>query len=222
MNKAVTKDLFAASLGSNSNNPLDDAHLLQREVKPPLPVFPLPLFILPGGVQRLRIFEPRYLTMVSEASRNGGFIIARYDKSLQLNVPDWGAKVDIIDFHRDEDNLLVIDVKASHLVTLEKPWKREDNLLMAQAELRQHWSDQSSAEETSELGKALGELFARHPQLAGLYPEPAFGQIEWVCARFLEILPLSLHEKERFIVPDSFEQLKSFLHTLILGDDKIC
>ena len=34
-----------------------------------LPLFPLSIFLLPGGITRLRIFEPRYLKMVAIASR---------------------------------------------------------------------------------------------------------------------------------------------------------
>ncbi len=30
-----------------------------------LPIFPLPVFLLPKGVTRLRIFEERYLKMVA-------------------------------------------------------------------------------------------------------------------------------------------------------------
>ncbi|MFV7772134.1 MULTISPECIES: LON peptidase substrate-binding domain-containing protein [Shewanella] len=186
-----------------------------------LAVFPLPLFILPGGVQRLKIFEQRYINMVAQASRQGGFVIARYDKQFAFNVPNWGTKVEIVDFHTSEDGLLVIDVKAMHLVSLDGFYQQEDGLLMAKSRYRAHWPDDSPLTRSGELGQALQELFAQHPQLAELYPQPQFKQLDWVCARFLEILPLSLNEKEKFILPGSFRQAKSFLDTLILGQDKI-
>ncbi|QYK14327.1 hypothetical protein K0I63_07550 [Shewanella rhizosphaerae] len=190
-----------------------------------LAVFPLPLFVLPGGVQRLRIFEQRYLAMVSESlvaeSTGRGFVIARYDKAFDFNVPDWGTKVQIIDFHHGEDGLLVIDVRASHLVSLDCFDVRGDGLLMARCHYRDHWPTLAASAKRGELGLALSALFAKHPQLAVLYLQPEFNRLDWVCARFLEILPLSLNEKEKFILPGSFPQAKSFLDTFILGQDKI-
>ncbi|MCG9711562.1 hypothetical protein L1D29_01845 [Shewanella insulae] len=195
-----------------------------------LAVFPLPLFVLPGGVQRLRIFEQRYLAMVSESlvsesmaaeSTGTGFVIARYDKAFDFNVPDWGTKVQIVDFHHGEDGLLVIDVRASHLVSLDRFDVRGDGLLMARCRHRDHWPSQYPSAKPGQLGLTLGAVFAEHGQLAQLYPEPEFNRLDWVCARFLEILPLSLNEKEKFILPDSFPQAKSFLDTFILGQDKI-
>ncbi|TVP15860.1 LON peptidase substrate-binding domain-containing protein [Shewanella sp. KCT] len=205
-----------------------------------LAVFPLPLFVLPGGVQRLRIFEQRYLAMVSESlvseslvseslvseslaaeSTGKGFVIARYDKAFDFNVPDWGTKVQIIDFHHGEDGLLVIDVRASHLVSLDSFDVRGDGLLMARSHHRDHWPALAASTKRGDLGLALSALFAKHPQLAELYPQPEFNRLDWVCARFLEILPLSLNEKEKFILPGSFPQAKSFLDTFILGQDKI-
>lgn len=195
-----------------------------------LAVFPLPLFVLPGGVQRLRIFEQRYLAMVSESlvseslvaeSTGKGFVIARYDKAFDFNVPDWGTKVQIIDFHHGEDGLLVIDVRANHLVSLDSFDVRGDGLLMARCHYRDHWPTLAASTKRGELGQALSALFAKHPQLAELYPQPEFNRLDWVCARFLEILPLYLNEKEKFILPGSFPQAKSFLDTFILGQDKI-
>ena len=39
-------------------------------------IFPLPVFILPEGATKLRIFEQRYLDMVKEAAKdNTGFVV---------------------------------------------------------------------------------------------------------------------------------------------------
>ena len=41
-----------------------------------LPVFPLGIVALPGTIQYLQIFEPRYLKMVKDCMSNGhGFVI---------------------------------------------------------------------------------------------------------------------------------------------------
>jgi len=51
-----------------------DSDILMKKITVTLPIFPLPVFLLPGGVTKLRIFEPRYLKMVSTASSGQGFV----------------------------------------------------------------------------------------------------------------------------------------------------
>ena len=184
-------------------------------------VFPLPLFILPNGIQRLRIFEPRYLSMIAEAGERGGFVIARYDNELAFNVPNWGTRVEVIDFHAGKDGILVADVKAIHLVSLDNMVYRNDNLLLADTCYKSHWDRLSSDSSSMALGRLLEQLFEDNDALAQLYGTTHFDRLDWVCARFLEILPLSLNEKEKFIHPSSFEQLTVFLHSVIFGNENI-
>lgn len=62
------------------------------ETSQELAVFPLPLFILPRGRQRLRIFEPKYLKMVAHAAQGDGFIIATQDNTNSERLSSWGQK----------------------------------------------------------------------------------------------------------------------------------
>ena len=65
------------------------------------------------------------------------------------------------------------------------------------------------------LSDTLRAVFASQPDLAGLYPTPQFDNLAWVAARWLEILPISLVKKQQLAYKSSFENLLSFLHTLI-------
>ena len=41
-----------------------------------LPIFPLGIVVLPGNIQSLQIFEPRYIEMVKDCMKtNAGFVI---------------------------------------------------------------------------------------------------------------------------------------------------
>lgn len=186
-----------------------------------LAVIPLPLFILPNGIQRLRIYEPRYLSMIAQAGERGGFVIARFDNELAFNVPNWGTRVEVIDFHAGKDGILVVDVKAMHLVSLNNMVYRDDNLLLADTCYKPHWDRLSIDSSSMALGRLLEQLFEDNDALGQLYGTTHFDRLDWVCARFLEILPLSLNEKEKFIHPSSFEQLTVFLHSLIFGNENI-
>ena len=78
------------------------------------PVFPLGLVALPGSIQSLQIFEPRYINMVKECMSNGhGFIIVLQSKLESISdygMSKKGTYVEIIDFNDLPNGLLGITV----------------------------------------------------------------------------------------------------------------
>lgn len=89
-----------------------------NNVNPTLPIFPLPVFLLPNGITRLRIFEPRYLKLVKIASTEQGFIILLQSEKPETTDITWGSWVEIINFDSGEDGVLEIDVKCKSLVKI--------------------------------------------------------------------------------------------------------
>ena len=84
-----------------------------------LPVFPLGLVALPGTIQNLQIFEPRYISMVKDCMKNNhGFVIV-FQKSGEGNdfeISKKGSYVEIIDFNNLPNGLLGISaVSYTHL-----------------------------------------------------------------------------------------------------------
>lgn len=198
-----------------------------------LGIFPLPIYLLPNGVTRLRIFEPRYKRLVKMASQEQGFVMSLYQGDNIYQSSKIGIWVDIIDFSLLDDGLLSIDVKAKELVKLSNFEIEHDKLRLADVEIIKHWSTLSSnsnpdslfsrnkgVEENKEqrLKSALKKIFVQVPQLKALYPTTDFNNLYWVCARFIESLPLSLEKKQTFHAPESFEQCLEFLHTVINGE----
>ena len=85
-----------------------------------LPVFPLGLVVLPGTIQTLQIFEPRYLSMVKNCmTTNTGFVIT-LSKNNQSgeSFMSQGTFVEIIDFNQLPNGLLGITVKGSQKVSI--------------------------------------------------------------------------------------------------------
>ena len=93
-----------------------------------LPIFPLPIFILPQGITRLRIFEARYLKMVSLAMKNQGFVIFSHDNSEKVNTMKVGSWVEVINFDQGEDGILLIDVRCKCLVDIQAITQDKVNL----------------------------------------------------------------------------------------------
>ncbi|MDB1125606.1 LON peptidase substrate-binding domain-containing protein [Vibrio algarum] len=188
------------------------------------PVFPLPIFVLPGGMQRLRIFEPKYTAMITNAQNTDGFVIALYRKENGFSVPDWGVHVQIVDFDSGEDGILTVDVLADHMVSLSNFEQQQDGLLIAKTTVISHWSSNQDSASTFDgdsieqvqlkLSTVLQGVFNAHNELNKLYKTQFFDYPNWVCARLLEIIPLSLDEKEKFVQQLEYKQLTTLLSTL--------
>lgn len=177
-----------------------------------MPVFPLPLFILPEGRQRLRIFEAKYISMIGRIQQDNCFVVARYDKNLSFNIPSWGTLVHIADFHVGEDQILLIDVEAIRLLELTNMTYQNDGLLLAQTRPQPHWDLTSVIDKPPEfLSHALQTLLEKHSHFGDLYPSLSLSRVDWVCARLIEVLPIPLIEKEKFIQSNSLPSLISLL-----------
>lgn len=157
-----------------------------------LPVFPLPIFLLPGGAVRLRVFEPRYLKMVKIASQEKGFVVWLNENKTKpghssnpsnINSTCWGSWVDIVNFDLGDDGVLEIDVKCHRLVELTSFEKDNDNLIFSTVGELNHWTENGSRHgliETVNLTKdteislenlslSLTELINENDMLGSLY-----------------------------------------------------
>ena len=85
-----------------------------------LPVFPLGLVVLPGTIQTLQIFEPRYLSMVKNCMSSGTGFVITLSKSNQSgeSFMSQGTFVEIIDFNQLPNGLLGITVRGSQKVSI--------------------------------------------------------------------------------------------------------
>ena len=206
-----------------------------------LPIFPLPVFLLPNGITRLRIFESRYLKMVKIATQGQGFVISPNNLHSNTGMPIWGSWVEIINFDQGSDGVLEIDVKSNHLVEISLLEKDNDNLLFGNITIIDHWSDKKASldmfdENTSkrlnensngdlnkdfneiiQLSISLDLLFKNNHLLGNLYQEKSIENSSWVVARWLEFLPLPISVKATFIAKNSYDEAKKLVQSIILN-----
>ena len=185
-----------------------------------LGVFPLPLVLFPKGVTQLKIFEPRYLRLVKQAASGQGFVLSTYLPDAEFNTSKLGAWVDIVDFAQRDDGLLIIDICTRDLVEISNIKVEEDGLRVANATPVSHWPQASMCSKARKLSAALQEIHRSMPEYAKMYPKPEFANPAWVCARFVELLPLPVEKKLEFLAPNSFDECLSFLATIINGENK--
>lgn len=180
-----------------------------------IPIFPLSIYLLPGGVTRLRIFEQRYLSMIKSVNETQGFVISHYQKESPNHISEWGSWVDIINFELGDDNVLIIDVKCKGLVAIKQSEHSDNNLLWGEVECMPHWAEDTPELIDHDLSTALKDIFANNPELAEVYQGEFNDNLAWVCARWMELLPLAFQSKNAFAQEYSLQQVVEFLTSIL-------
>lgn len=185
-----------------------------------LPIFPLPVFLLPDGITRLRIFEPRYLKMIKIATQGEGFVIWLNLQDSEKPMIKWGSWVEIVNFDQGKDGVLEIDVKCKALVDILSIEQNLDDLHFGKVCETFHWSQSIDDNPVAELGDSLEEVLVNNNMFSELYPDRYSRNTNWVVARWLEILPVNLTVKSAFVDVHSYDEAKHFVQSII-GQDKI-
>ena len=184
-----------------------------------LPVFPLSIFLLPQGVTKLRIFEPRYLKMVGIALSGQGFVLWPSDKKTNIYQQNesnpWASWVEIINFDQGDDGVLEIDIKCKSLVEIKSITRNDDNLHFGEVSQLEHWSENDIDEPLSELSVSLADVFTDNQELDDLYVQQSLNNHYWVLARWLEILPVNFSVKNSFVIDHNYQEAKEFVESVI-------
>ncbi|WP_288740035.1 LON peptidase substrate-binding domain-containing protein [uncultured Rheinheimera sp.] len=176
-------------------------------MNPIIALFPLNTLLLPEGKMRLRLFEPRYLRMMKEASSGQRpFAMASINPLVSQHHADRICPevtlVSIIDFEQLPDGLLGITVEGLGRYQIIKRWQEQDQLHVAELEPIRFWTAENTAIEHQPLWHKLQLVFKQYPELARLYPEPEHQNLCWLVSRWMELLPLTPHLKRQWLKQD--------------------
>jgi uncharacterized protein len=173
-----------------------------------LALFVLNSFILPQGKMRLRVFEPRYVRLISEASAGKrDFAVAQLNPYVARQhaerVLTLATRVVIEDFEQLDDGLLGITIAGVEKVRILKRWQEADQLQVAKTETVHSWPRVPLASEYQPLIIHLQRILQQHPTLQALYPEPHYHDAAWLAARYIELLPMQPALKQQLAMEDS-------------------
>lgn len=170
-----------------------------------LPLFPLGTVLFPEGRLGLRVFEPRYLDMVSRCLREDGcFGVCLIREGGEVGQPaqphDIGTEARIIDWDRNDDGLLTLTVHGQRRFRVEATRVAADNLLLG---------------EITRLDDKVVPLPAEYTPLADLLwqllqqVEPdrtsegeRFSDTGWISYRLAECLPLQSEQNQALLAQD--------------------
>ncbi len=185
-----------------------------------IPLFPLHTVLFPQGLLPLRIFEPRYLGMVSQCLReNSGFGVCLIQQGSEVGQAaetyPIGTLANIINFDQRADGLLGIDVMGQQRFRVLQTHVNNNQLIEAQIELIDNEPEYPLPNEYQNLAVFLEEFIN---QLDDFYKNQLgqhYTQASWVGQRLAELLPFALPLRQTFLeMNDPIHRLKQIHHTL--------
>lgn len=180
-----------------------------------MPLFPLNTVLLPGGPLPLRVFEARYVDMVSRCMKDA----TSFGVLLLIDGPEVGGKAlattasvgtlaNIVDWYQGNDGLLGITAMGAERFKLRSTSCQKDGLNIGEVELLEPEARVPVPEEFAAWPEMLRAVL---DDLGKLYEtaERHYDDASWVGYRFTELLPVAMDQKQRLLeMSDPLERLR--------------
>lgn len=167
-----------------------------------IPLFPLNTVLFPGGPLPLRLFEPRYLDMISRCLKHdtpfGVVLIKEGQEAGPATTFEVGTLATIVDWYQGSDGLLGITAKGTDRFRLLEASRQQDGLNVGKIEILPAQPPMSLPESYQALPQILESVMN---DLGRLYEDldRNFDDAVWVAHRFAEILPIDLRQKQAWL-----------------------
>ncbi|HXH02338.1 MAG TPA: LON peptidase substrate-binding domain-containing protein [Candidatus Competibacteraceae bacterium] len=193
-----------------------------------IPLFPLNTVLFPGGPLSLRIFEPRYLDMVSERLRLDepfGVVLIREGQEVgsAARFHEVGTLARIVDFDRLEDGLLGITCRGEGKFRVLAHHVRHDQLVLGEIEHLPEEPRLPIGLEHQRLRQLLWDILGRDEVEAyrRLLSED-WDSAAWLGYRLSELLPMPLIAKQALLELEDPTQRLALLHVALqpLGEQE--
>lgn len=183
-----------------------------------LPLFPLGTVLYPGNPLPLRIFEPRYVDLVSACMREDrGFgvvaIRAGNEAGIAADTFDSGTYARIIDFDRGADGLLNLVIRGQQRIHIGERVVGADQLIVAQVRDLADITPQPIPDKHADLAVLVGEMEKNIG--AGNESQDPPNDSAALAYRLLQFLPIALDIKVRLLEANDAQQLLDMVATEI-------
>lgn len=164
-----------------------------------IPLFPLQTVLFPGGPLPLRIFEPRYVDMISGCLKSGiGFgvlLIRSGGETGPAQMHELGTVATIVDWDQLTDGTLGVVVTGGARFALRSKRRQDDGLNLGLVALLEPEPVASLPERFCDMARLLEGVFEDlGPHYRHVTPD--FGDAGWVGLRLAELLPIELEYKQ--------------------------
>jgi uncharacterized protein len=187
-----------------------------------LALFPLRTVLLPGGPLQLQVFEPRYLDMVGRCMRTGSafgvvLILAGSEAGAVSDMAATGTSARVVDFQTLANGLLGLLCQGERVFRLESRQVQADGLVVGQVTWRPPSASEPVPPQYANLVAVLREALPDLPQAYARVPRN-FDDAEWVSFRLLELLPLTLEQRQHSLESHDPQQRLAWLAPMVPKD----
>ncbi|MBL4743593.1 MAG: LON peptidase substrate-binding domain-containing protein [Cycloclasticus sp.] len=181
-----------------------------------VPIFPLSTVLFPEGVLSLRIFEARYLDMVSSCLKQDTpfgvcLIVDGHEVGLGARCYQVGTLAKIIDWHQPKDGVLEIEALGCQRFKMLDSQIAGNELTTATIQLLEEIPAVAVPNEMSRLTTMLKNVVKKSQPNVSL-DEESLNDADWVGFRLTEVLPMENVIRQRLLeMDDPIERLQSIL-----------
>lgn len=183
-----------------------------------IPLFPLQTILFPGGPLSLRVFERRYLDMVSSCMASDqlfGIILNKPSSTNDKNnFSKIGTLAQIVDWDQGSDGVLGLKVIGKERFILTSHYTDENGLNMGEIEILEPEKKLLLPEGYVTLSAILETILNEFSELYASVKKD-FNDASWVGYRLAEILPIELSQRQIYLEIDEpidrLELLKTFM-----------
>jgi len=186
-----------------------------------IPLFPLDAVLFPGGALPLRIFEPRYLDMISDCMKSEGkigvvLIQEGKEAGAAAKVHDIGTISFISYWHKRNDGMLGITLTGEQRFKVLSTEIKTNQLIIAEVELLPSFEAPIEEHEAESFINMLKQIIV---QLEPPYTTMTkyYDDLSWVSARLIELLPLRLKDKQTMLAMDNLDERMNYLQPLLVS-----
>lgn len=193
-----------------------------------IPIFPLNTVLYPEGILPLRIFEPRYVDMVSEClkeQKDFGVCLIQdgNETGKAATVYEIGTTAHIIDWDRHDDGTLLITTEGYDRFRIIEQRVRKNQLREADIQLIDSEDDAFIPAEYQLFADLLRQVVDKF-ELPYANEHEKFADPYWVGCRLAEILPVELEDKQVLLEMDDpilrLQQLQGAIEKIDLQNQK--
>lgn len=186
-----------------------------------VPLFPLHTVLYPHGRLPLRIFEPRYVDMVSACMKTGtGFGVCLIKQGSETGPAatcfNTGTYAEIIDFSRQENGLLTITIQGTRRFKVLQTEVRTNNLLTGDID----WADSEGERESPEGYRPLRDLYLHivdNYETLYSHEDHEIVSPALLSYRLAEFLPIDNNARQEVLETDAVEDRLELIRTKLMS-----
>jgi Lon protease-like protein len=175
-----------------------------------VPLFPLQAVLFPGGLLSLKVFEARYLDLISDCLRENkpfGVVALRQGSEVRKAAGEpvvtetIGTLAELIDVDSAQPGILQVRCRGTQRFDVKAREQQADGLWLAQVEMLEDDELLAPSEALIETVRGLANAIATLKQQgAEPFLKPfKFESSGWVANRWCEILPISIAAKQKLM-----------------------